>query len=85
MARTKKVKRDYQYDFSERYIVRKDKVSRNCDISGERDNFSVTSGQLCMWEDLPDIEIGVQKNEYRLAKKRNRFNGRYENFYGEDV
>jgi hypothetical protein len=80
----KRPDRDYQYDFSERYVVKKEKVSRNEHLGKERDNFSCPRGNMFFY-DQPSLDFGVQMEEYRLARQFRKYNRRCSHIYGEEM
>lgn len=84
MSKAKRPNSSYQYDFSETWVLRKNYVSRNIHVSEERDNFSCPNGHL-YFRVGPTIDIGINKEEYRLADKRNKYNRMYERIYGDEV
>ena len=84
MKKYKRPDRDLQLDMSSRGIVKKERVSRNAHLSGERDNFSCPSGSMIRFGNREDLEFGVQIEECHLAKKLHKYNSHADIFYGEE-
>ncbi len=94
MSQIERSKRDYQYDISEKYIIRKQKVSKSYELSDKRDNFSCPHGNIGYGEyyDPEDrdwyskeMEFGIQKHENKTSWRFGKACGNCTEFYGEEI
>ena len=85
MKKYKRPDREMQFDMSDRGIVKKERVSRNNYTGSERDNFSCPRGCMIRFGDRGELEFGVQRYEWHLAKKLPRYNSHADVFYGEEL
>lgn len=85
VSKSKKMARDYQYAFDERYVIRRDRLNRNIDISNHRDEFSCPYGSLYFFDKRDITYFGVQRKEQYASWLVSEANFESHKFYGEDA